>query len=199
MATGISFPQRAGRHGNYSFGFPLTQLDRHNFLPGETQIPPATISRLPKMTALIPPSSGIPEQARFSVPWRRKKTVLSLWQYLRQRTRDAVLAGVQDALQAIEEGDPSDLYRKPVDQLERSLSEISQQKIVANPASVPAKTPPAASLAPDPSPAVGALPVTASYDDRLAAPVQPKTPQLPGLGRQSTVPPRRGRPRHDQP
>lgn len=41
----------------------------------------------------------------------------SLWEYLRERTRDAVLAGMQDALDIAEEGDPPGGQRAAADRL----------------------------------------------------------------------------------
>jgi hypothetical protein len=125
--------------------------------------------------------------------------MLSLWQYLRRRTRDAVLAGFQDALQAIESGDPVEAYLAPVGQLERSLSDLGQKKI-ATPGQIPAAPPTTpARAANSPSPAAPIAPAGNSYDARLAPPASSPTLPLPGLDRQPTPPPRRGRPRNDLP
>src|SRR6516165_5497718 len=48
---------------------------------------------------------GIFSASLHSGPARSPPMPLSIWEYLRQRTRDAVLAGIQDALDVAEQGD----------------------------------------------------------------------------------------------
>lgn len=132
--------------------------------------------------------------------------MLSLWQYLRRRARDAVLSGFHDAMQAIEQGDPANAYFISAQQIEQMLADISQRNLTTTPASAP--SPLATAAQPPKPPVTPALPNSGSspaaqansYDARLAATPAPPTPSLPSLGPgQPIAPPRRGRPQNDQP
>jgi hypothetical protein len=125
---------------------------------------------------------------------------------LRRRARDAVLSGFHDAMQAIEQGDPAHAYFVSAQQIEQMLADVGQRKISTTPEA--AASPLATAAQPPKPPVAPVLPSSGStpaaqgnsYDARLAAAPAPPTPSLPGLGPgQPVAPPRRGRPRNDQP
>ena len=66
---------------------------------------------------------------------------LSIWEYLRQRTRDAVLAGFQDALDVTEQNDQADSEYEAATKLRRRLGAASALALPGRSAQPPVVVP----------------------------------------------------------
>lgn len=122
----------------------------------------------------------------------------SIWDYLRQRTKDAVLAGIQDAMDAVEQGDSNGSQHAAANQLTARLGtpEVKQLPGASMSGQAESAEGAGAAQASTKSPQRPAEP--SSFDDELERRIDAATPQSE---RESgpeppriTTRPRRGRP-----
>ena len=120
----------------------------------------------------------------------------SIWEYLRERTRNAVLAGIQDAMDVVEQGDTNGSQHAAANQLTARLGTPEAKQLPS--ASMNGQTGAAAPGATQAPPKAPQRPVEpSSFDDELERRIDAAAPQngpetLPP-GR-ITDRPRRGRP-----